>query len=210
MVKLYVEGGGDGKALQIACRRGFREFLEKAGLKGRMPAISASGGRRFAYQDYCMALANGEAAMLLVDSEASVSAQHQQGNADRWQPWRHLKARQTDGWDKPPAASDEDCHLMVQCMESCFLSDRETLKRFFGQHFQEKALPSAARPVEMIDKTAVLAGLKDATRNCQPKGQYGKGEHSFKLLRQIDPAKIVAASPWAKRFLDTLKRKMGV
>jgi hypothetical protein len=36
VVKLYVEGGGDYKDLQIECWRGFCEFLEKAGLKGKM------------------------------------------------------------------------------------------------------------------------------------------------------------------------------
>ena len=66
MVKLYVEGGGDSKVLQSECRRGFREFLEKAGLSGKMPSISACGGRRSAYEDYCTAIKNGEAAVLLV------------------------------------------------------------------------------------------------------------------------------------------------
>jgi hypothetical protein len=209
VVKLYVEGGGYGKALQIECRRGFREFLEKAGLKGKMPAIAACGGRRFAYEDYCTAIANGKAAMLLVDSEAPIAAAHQTGKPDEWLPWQHLKARQGDGWDRPPGAREADCHLMVQCMESWFLADRQKLKDFFGQGFLDNALPSAAIPVETIAKTAVLDSLKNATRHCQPKGQYGKGDHSFKLLAQLDPAKVVAASPWAKRFVDILKQKMG-
>jgi hypothetical protein len=208
VVKLYVEGGGDGKDLQIECRRGFREFLEKAGLKGKMPAITACGGRRFAYEDYCTAIANGEAAMLLVDSEAPIAV-HQTGKPDEWRPWQHLKTRQGDGWDKPQGGQEADCHLMAQCMESWFLADRATLKAFFGQHFNENALPPAAITVETIAKTAVLDSLKKATRHCQPKGSYGKGDHSFKLLAQLDPAKVAATSPWARRFIDILKRKMG-
>ena len=44
---LYVEGGGaEAKLLRTACRRGFSEFLAKAGLKGRMPRIVACGGRQ--------------------------------------------------------------------------------------------------------------------------------------------------------------------
>lgn len=210
MVKLYVEGGGDGKALQTECRRGFRQFLEKAGLKGKMPAIVACGGRRSAYDNYSTAIANGEAAMLLVDSEAPIADEHQTGMPDEWLPWQHLKARQGDGWVMPQGARETDCHLMVQCMESWFLADREMLKSFFGQDFRDNALPSAANPVETITKTAVLDSLKNATRHCQSKGQYGKGDHSFRLLAQLDPAKVVAASPWAKRFVDTLKQKMGV
>ena len=138
-MKLYVEGGGDGKALQIECRRGFREFLEKAGLKGKMPAIAACGGRRFAYEDYCTAIANGEAAMLLVDSEAPIAPAHQTGKSDEWQPRQHLKASQGDGWDRPQGAREADCHLMVQCMESWFLADREKLKDFFGQGFRDNS-----------------------------------------------------------------------
>lgn len=209
MVKLYVEGGGDGKDLKSECRRGFREFLEKARLKGRMPAIVACGGWRSAYEDYCTAIASGEAAMLRVDSEAPIAAAHQTGKPDEWRPWQHLKARQGDGWDRPQGAFEADCHLMVQCMESWFLADREKLKDFFGQGFRDSDLPSAANPVETIAKTAVLDSLKKATCDCQLKGQYGKGDHSFKLLAQLDPAKVVDASPWAKRFVDTLKQKMG-
>lgn len=210
MVNLYVEGGGDSKVLRIECRRGFRKFVEKAGLEGKMPTIVACGGRDSAYKNYCTAIANGKAALLLVDSEASIAPAHQKGAPDKWQPWQHLKARQGDGWDRPQGAREADCHLMVQCMESWFLADREKLKEFFGQNFLDSALPSAANPVETITKKAVLDSLKNATRHCQSKGQYGKGDHSFKLLAQLDPAKVIAASPWAKRFIDSLKQKMGL
>lgn len=212
MVKLYVEGGGDSKSLQIECRRGFREFLEKAGLKGKMPGITACGGRRQAYDAYCTALKSGEPAALLVDSEAPVAPEHQQPKDQpaQWQPWQHLKARAGDGWDKPANALDTDCHLMVQVMESWFLADRETLKTFFGQGFRENALPATNRPIEGVAKEDVYSALKQATRDCKTQAEYGKGEHSFKLLARIDPAKVIAASPWAQRFVDELKKKMGV
>jgi hypothetical protein len=58
--KLYVEGGGDrNKALQTECRRGFSEFLSKAGLKGRMPRIVACGGRTQTYDSFRTAHAEG-------------------------------------------------------------------------------------------------------------------------------------------------------
>jgi hypothetical protein len=212
VVKLYVEGGGDAKSLQIECRRGFREFLEKAGLKGKMPRITACGGRRQAYDDYCLALKSGESAVLLVDSEAPVAPEHQQpeGQPAQWRPWQHLKARAGDDWDKPAGAQDADCHLMVQVMESWFLADRDALKAFFGQGFHENALPAANRPIEGVAKDDVYSALKQATQNCKTKAEYGKGEHSFKLLARIDPAKAMDASPWARRFVDELKKKMGV
>lgn len=210
MVKLYVEGGGDSKSLQIECRRGFREFLEKAGLKGKMPGITACGSRQEAYKDYCTALKGGEAAVLLVDSEAPVTPEHRQPKDQpaQWQPWQHLKAR--DGWDKPANALDSDCHLMVQVMENWFLADRETLKAFFGQGFRESALPAADRPIEDVTKDEVYRAVKLATQGCKTKGEYVKGEHSFKLLAKTDPAKVMAASPWARRFVEELKKKMDV
>lgn len=208
MVKLYVEGGGETASLKTACREGFTTFLRNANINMR-PRIVACGSRRDAYESYCTALAQGEEAILLVDSEAPVTAIHQSGSPENWLPWQHLKIRPGDGWNKPQHSADTDCHLMVQCMESWFLADRGALKDFFGQDFRESALPAAANPIETVAKTAVLDGLKNATRDCKTKGRYGKGEHSFKLLALIDPIKVTTASPWAKRFVEMLKKKMG-
>lgn len=210
MVTLYVEGGGDSKALKIECRKGFSDFLREAGLKEKMPSISACGPRHKAYDKFCTAIASGEKAALLVDSEEAVNAQHQQGQPDTWRPWAHLKARQGDGWDKPQHSADTDCHLMAQVMESWFLADRDALKAFFGQGFKENALPAANNAIESIAKQQVYSSLERATSNCKTKAVYGKGEHSFKLLTKIDAAKVTQASPWAKRFVDELRKKMDV
>jgi Domain of unknown function (DUF4276) len=207
MVKLYVEGGGDTAALKTACREGFTSFVTKAGLKNR-PRIVACGSRRDAFDSFCTAIANGEEAFLLVDSEDLVSAQHQQGQPDTWQPWAHLKARPGDGWDKPQQSVDTDCHLMVQVMESWFLADRDALKAFFGQGFKENSLPATNNALESTAKQQIYDALTLATKTCKTKAAYGKGEHSFKLLTKIDPAKVIQASPWAKRFVDELLKKM--
>jgi len=207
MVKLYVEGGGDTAAMKTACREGFTTFVTKAGLKNR-PRIVACGNRRDAFDSFCTAIANGEDAMLLVDSEDAVIAQHQQAQPDTWQPWAHLKARIGDAWDQPAGASDTQCHLMVQVMESWFLADREALKAFFGQGFKEDALSAANNVLEGMAKQRVYSALAQATNSCKTKAAYGKGEHSFKLLTKIDPAKVTLASPWAKRFVDELREKM--
>lgn len=204
MVKLYVEGGGDTAALRAACREGFANFLEQVGLKGRMPRIVACGSRRDAYESFCVALKTGEPAFLLVDSEAPVATQHQHGQPDAWLPWEHLAQRQGDEWSKPEKADELQCHLMVQCMENWFLADRAVLKSFFGQGFQDNQLPAAANTVESVAKQEVYQSLAKATRACKTKAQYGKGEHSFKLLAMIDPDKVTQASPWAKRFVEAL------
>jgi len=64
-VKLYVEGGGDSSYLHKACRKGFRKFLEAAGLKRECKlSIVACGSRNKAYERYCTAIKNGNGAML--------------------------------------------------------------------------------------------------------------------------------------------------
>ncbi|WP_265282422.1 DUF4276 family protein [Verminephrobacter aporrectodeae] len=206
-VTLYVEGGGDRSELRTACRKGFKEFITNAGIKDH-PRVVACGSRSDAFDSYCIAIANGKKALLLIDSEAPVADQHQQGaDTNQWQPWAHLKNRQDDAWEQPAGASDTDCHLMIQCMENWFLADRTTLKNFFGQGFKENKLP-AHRSIEQVAKNEVYSALAYATQGCKTKAPYGKSEHSFKLLAEVDPGRITAASPWAKRFVDALKKKM--
>jgi len=209
VVKLYVEGGGDTAALKSACREGFARFIEKAGLKGHMPRIVACGSRRDAYDSFCTALDSGDAAILLVDSEAAVAAIHQTGAPDAWLPWQHLALRPGDHWPKPANAADSACHLMAQCMESWLLADGATLKTYFGQGFKETCLPAASiNQVETIPKPQVYQALADATHNCKTKTSYSKGQHSFKLLGLIDPAKVAVAAPWASRFMQALRAHM--
>jgi hypothetical protein len=206
-VKLYVEGGGDAAALKTACRAGFTEFITKAGLKKR-PRVVACGSRRDAYDSFCTAIASGDDAMLLVDSETLVSEVHQKGEPATWLPWEHLKQRQGDGWEAPKGGKNNDCHLMVEVMENWFLADRASLKAFFGNGFKENQLPAAARAVEQVRKADAYQSLQKATADCKTKAAYGKGEHSFKLLALIDPAKVVDSSPWAQRFINELKKTM--
>lgn len=196
-VILYVEGGGDSDDLQERCRRGFRQFLMKAGFTGRLPRIVACGSRNNTYKSFCTSLRKGrrdEFPILLVDAEATVESP----------PWNHLKRR--DGWNRPDGAIDEHAHLMVQVMESWFLADRQQLKAYFGQGFVESALPGNLK-VEEVAKETVFQSLKMATRNSR-KGEYGKGDHSFDILGRIDPGLVTAAVPHAKRLKDILDSKL--
>ena len=195
-VKIYVEGGPG--RLEGKCRRGFREFLEKAGLKDRMPSIIACGGRDRAYDRFCTAQRNAhtnEFIILLVDSEEGIEA----GVG----PWGFLRNR--DGWNKPSGTGEDNAHLMVQCMEAWFLADRDTLAQFFGDGFNANPLPN--RPdVENIPKSDLYDALERAAQ-ASSKGKYGKGPHSFDLLAKLNPQKVVDASPHARRLVDTLLSK---
>ncbi|MBN2497788.1 MAG: DUF4276 family protein [Deltaproteobacteria bacterium] len=197
--KLFVEGGGnDNASLKTECRKAFKIFLEVAGFSGRLPAVIPCGGRRRAFDQFCTAierLGDGDVAILLVDSEGPIT-----GNS----PWDHVKKRRGDEWERPTGSSDDQLHLMVQCMESWFLADRKTLREFFNQGFRENALPSATADIEDVSKEEVFRKLSAATRDTKTKGEYDKGKHAFKLLERVDPGLIREASSWAKRFLETL------
>ncbi len=207
MVKLYVEGGGDSSHLKAACREGFSTFITKSEVRKR-PRIVACGSRRDAYKSYCTAIANGEDAILLVDSEAPVADEYQQGqDKEKWNPWGHLKQRKGDSWEKPDDVADTDCHLMVQCMETWLVADREVLAKFFSQGFRESALPAVEHPIEQVAKQQIYDSLKGATRDCKS-GPYGKGSHSFKILKEISPDEVSSKSPWALRFIEEIKKKL--
>ena len=197
-VKVYVEGGGTTRELRARCRQGFGAFFEKANLAGRMPKIIACGGRHTAFDKFCIALGSNSEdnfIVLLVDSEGPLW--------DDFEPWRHLEAR--DHWARPRDATDENIHLMVQCMESWFLADRSGLETYFGPDFNRNALPGS-REVEDVAKADVLRGLRNATRRSK-RGEYDKGNHSYVVLGLIDSAKVLDASPYAKRLVETLRDK---
>jgi hypothetical protein len=92
-------------------------------------------------------------------------------------------------------------------MENWFLADRRALEKFFGQGFLSKSLPNVAGSIELISKANVLNGLKTATKRCETKEPYDKGDHSFEILGQIDPKLVAESSPWAKRFIEVLKNQ---
>lgn len=200
-VRIYIEGGGDGKNTKAIIRQGFSQFLkplvEIAKSQKIKWNITICGSRNNAFDDFRNALKSHPEAfnVLLVDAEASVTTQS---------PWKHLKFR--DDWDAPPDINDSHCHLMVQTMEAWFISDMATLKTFYGQGFQENAISKNAN-VETIDKDSLERSLKAATRSTT-KGEYHKIKHASKLLELLDVDKVRKASPYCDRLFTTLTAKM--
>ena len=198
-VKIYVEGGGY-PVLDRECRKAFHKFFEKAGFKKRLPRVMPCGRRNAAYDDFYTALniarKTGDIVFLLVDSEDPIRS------VNKDNPWEHLLDR--DKWERPNGATNEQVHLMVECMENWFLADPKALQTFFGQRFHPGSLPNNPN-IETITKSEVLKCLEKASRNTQ-KGSYGKGAHSFKVLELIDTKKVIAASPSALRLVNELKK----
>lgn len=198
-VTLYIEGGGDSRSLHIECRRGFRKLLEKASFKERMPSTKASGGRASAFDDFktALELASGDVyPILLVDSEDAVTEP----------AWAHLQER--DGWSKPDGADDDQAQLMVQCMETWCVADRHALRRFFGQHLQDSALP-ALNNLEARAKADVQQALEHATRECGRDREYKKGKRSFRLIAELEPRVLKEHLPHFVRLCEVLDNKLA-
>ncbi len=164
-----------------------------------MPRIVACGGRQKAYEDFCAAQKKALDVFiaLLVDSEEGV-----EGGAG---PWEFLERH--DNWRKPDGTTDDNAHLMVQCMEAWFLADPHALARFFGNGFNANPLPKR-RDLENIPKQDIYDALESATRASRKK-EYRKSNHSFALLAALDPGKVTDASPHVKRLVETLLKRQG-
>jgi hypothetical protein len=157
-----------------------------------MPRIVACGSRDEAYGDFMASLSEGhyDIVALLVDSEDPVQtalAIDHLRNRDHWQI---------------PQTSAQQTFLMVQCMESWFLADKDTLELYYGHKFLRNSLPARAN-VEAIPKATVMSALEHASEPCQKK-KYHKTNHGFAILALIDPLLVGTASRHAKLFNDFL------
>lgn len=128
-IRLYVEGGGDGKETKAHMREGFHIFLQKIVELARAKRIKwqiiACGPRTKAFSAFETALATHPEAcnILLVDAEGPVHTLL----------WQHLQNR--DDWSVS-GIDNKNCHLMVQTMEAWLMADKDTLARFYGPGFR--------------------------------------------------------------------------
>jgi hypothetical protein len=175
--RLYIEGG-ESKEDQIRCREGFRKLIGKAGFVGKLPRLTASGGRNAAFDDFKTAHAKAgqdDYIAMLIDSEDPL--------ADVEQTWAHLHNR--DGWVNPAGARNEQVLFMTTCMETWIVADRAALRAHYGSRLQESALPPLV-DLEKRDRHDLHDNLVHASRDCP--NAYAKGKRSFEVVAKLDPA----------------------
>lgn len=195
-IRIYVEGGGETSRQKATLRRGFVAFFQKAGL---CPTVIPCGSRNDAYADYCQAVHDfpEDAILLLVDSEDRPSE-----DCTRWQ---YLQQR--DGWRRPGSVTDENCHLMVQVMETWLVADADALARYYGGEFDANMLPRRSN-LEEEPKAQVFRKLNHAVR-ATPKKGYRKIDDGAGLLASIDPAKVRGRAPHCEMLFARLERLQG-
>lgn len=200
-IRIYIEGGGDSNNTKASIRKGFSQFfsdlVQQARSKNIKWNIVICGSRNNAFRDFKNALKSHSSAfnILLVDAEAPVDNPNT--------PWEHLRIR--DNWT-PPDINEANCHLMVQTMEAWIIADIDALQRFYGNKFDEKAIP-ITKNVETIDKSTLSARLKKATRNTS-KGEYQKIKHAAKLLEMLNVDKVRQASSYCDRLFTILEEQI--
>ena len=204
-IKLYVEGGGRGtnKNATIKLQQGFDAFLRELKDAARDKKISfkviPSGSTTDTFEEFIFSVENSPQSfnLLLVDSDEAIAA---------GETARDFLQRKYKKW-KLQKISDEQCHLMVQVMESWFIADVEALKDFYGQNFRESAIPKHQNNVETIEKATVENSLKKATAKTQ-KGEYQKIGHGAKILEKINPRKVREAAPHCEKLFDSILGKI--
>jgi hypothetical protein len=197
--RLFVEGGGGSKALDVRCQEGFRKLLENCGYERRMPRIVACGSRSDTFKKFKTAHQSPDYTYvgLLIDSEDPV--------ADNNKPWEHLKTRKGDGWITPEGATDEQALLMTTCMETWIVTDRSALSEHYHDCLQQNALPPQT-DLESRDRHSIQDSLEHATRKC--KNNYQKGKRSFEVVAKLDPNMLEQHLPSFARIRRILNEKL--
>jgi hypothetical protein len=203
-IKLYVEGGGKGshKRATIKLQQGFdsffRELKDAAQNKKISFKIIPAGNTQNTYDDFIFSVENSPQSfnLMLVDSDDAVTENEtaRQFLQSKYKKWKLRKVE------------DEQCHLMVQIMESWFIADVDALKIFYGKEFKESAIPKN-KNVEAIEKEIIEKSLKTATVKTQ-KGEYHKIEHGTKILELINPQKIREAAPHCRKLFEAISEKI--
>ena len=200
---LYIEGGGNSKEEKIRCRQAFTSLLTRQGFSGRLPRLTACGGRGSAFDDFKTAHANAQAGdfvALLIDSEDPAAIPE---DLLEQQTWQHL--RQRDGWERPAGASDQQVLLMTTCMETWIVADRTTLREHYGAGLNENQLPATIN-LESRHRHHVQEQLERATAGTSK--PYRKGRRSFDLLAKLNPQALAPLLPSYQRTTSILESKL--
>ena len=199
-VIIYIEGDTKqkGKGNAITLRQGFREFFKDLAEEIKVPIdLKLVGARELTIKIFLSELEffPQSFSVLLVDAEGEIDEKDTVKTfLQKISPKFNFKN-----------VKDEQCHLMVQVMESWFLADKEKLAEFYGKGFNINALPKN-KNVEEIVKSDVEAGLKNAVRGTLKK-EYKKGEHAGEILRIIDSNKVREAAPHCNKLFEAISEE---
>lgn len=194
-IAIYMEGGGEGRDTKTALRHGMDMFLnpikEAVRNKSWHWKLVPCGSRNAAFKSFKNAILKDTARIiiLLVDAEGPVKTSVRE----------HLKSR--DRWELD-FTTDDKVHLMIQTMEAWIVADIAALTDYYGQNFQQSALPSTSE-LEAISKSEITRALKLATKATQ-KREYHKIRHASDLFKRIDSSIVRQRCHSCERLFNTV------
>lgn len=184
-VRVYIEGGAQGRTADSDFRRGWKKFLYELHVlaidnnyyslevvrgKSRGNAFNRFKVHKKEYpNDLCV---------LLVDAEMAVPK-----GASVWDIVAH---RAGDNWQKPSWATEDHLYLMVHFVETWLLTDQEALQQFFKRGFNQRVLPTTN--LETRSKDEIEQALKKATE-ASTKGAYRHGQ-AHEIIGLINQDKV--------------------
>ena len=196
-VRVYIEGGAQGKTADSDFRRGWKKFLhelhETARTNGYHSLEVVRGkGRGNTFNRFKMHKREypRDLCVLLVDAETVVP--------EDAKVWDIVAQRAGDNWERPKWATERHLYLMVQFVETWLLTDQNALQLFFKIGFNPNVLPTAN--LESRSKREIEKALDSATKNSQ-KGAYRHGQ-AHEIIGIVCPDKVKAIKHGQRLFTD--------
>jgi hypothetical protein len=97
---------------------------------------------------------------------------------------------------------------MVQAVEAWMIADREAIRDYFGDGFNENALPKRRNPEE-IPKDDLKDALDQAGRNSKTRG-YHEIVDGTRIIERLDPVVVRSKCPSCRRLFDVICDHLGV
>ncbi|MDT5123252.1 MAG: hypothetical protein QOC96_2734 [Acidobacteriota bacterium] len=197
-VRIYIEGGAEGRDADSDFRRGWKKFLNEMHELARANGYHAldiirGKGRANAFHRFTKHKTEypNDICVLLVDSEMAVP--------DNSRVWDIVARREGDKWQRPVWATEQHLYLMVHFVETWLLTDPQALQRFFKRGFNLNALPTTN--LESRSKDEINRALKKATQD-SPKGPYRHGQ-AHEIIEIVAPGKVKTLKH-GQRLFDSL------
>jgi len=205
-VRVYIEGGAEGKTADSDFRRGWKKFLtelhETARTNGYHSLEVVRGkGRDNAFHRFKTHIKEcpNDLCVLLADSETEVP--------EGTHVWDIVAQRKGDKWQRPGWVSERHLYLMVVFVETWLLTDPEALQAFFKKDFDARSLPTTN--LEERSKDDVERALKQATEKCK-NGPYRHGQ-AHEIIEIVRPERVRTLRHGLRLFeeLDNLIRNQS-
>jgi hypothetical protein len=198
-VRVYIEGGAEGKLADSDFRRNWKKFLNElheiaraSGKYHKLEVVRGKGrGNAFrSFRQHKVSHPN-DLCVLLVDSEEPVAAGKK--------VWPVVAQRKGDRWKQPVWAEERHLYLMVEAVETWLLTDQDALHEFFGSGFVPNGLPTIN--LETRNRAEIDQALQKATEKSS-KGTYRHG-HANHIIGLVRPERVKTLSH-GKRLFEVL------